>query len=145
MREDDLIMPWSETYSVKVSAFDEQHKRLFRLIDELSEAMKVGQGQSRLSSVVTELLRYTETHFSVEEKHLAKINYPDLTAHKAEHQKYIQKIKDTEQELKSGKIGMSVGVLTFLNDWLQNHIKKTDMKYSTYMAANGKLQIPVTY
>ena len=107
--------------------------------------MSVGQGQSRLPSVVAELRRYTETHFSMEEKHLGKINYPYLAAHKAEHQKLILKIKDTERDLKSGKIGLSVEVLILLNNWLQNHIKKSDMKSSDYMATNGKLKVPVVY
>jgi hemerythrin-like metal-binding protein len=76
---------------------------------------------------------------------LGKINYPYLAAHKAEHQKLILKIKDTERDLKSDKIGLSVEVLILLNNWLQNHIKKSDMKSSDYMATNGKLKVPVVY
>jgi hemerythrin len=39
--------------------------------------------------------------------------------------------------MKDGTVGQSVGVATFLNDWLMNHIKKTDQLYSAHLNANG--------
>ena len=37
------LMTWSDNLSVKVAEIDEQHKRLIAMINELNDAMKVGE------------------------------------------------------------------------------------------------------
>lgn len=37
-----MVIKWDETYSVGVKIFDDQHKKLFGMINGLEEGMKAG-------------------------------------------------------------------------------------------------------
>jgi len=39
------VFQWKEAYSVKVLALDNQHKKLFELVNELRQAMGAGHGK----------------------------------------------------------------------------------------------------
>ena len=49
------LITWDESYSVKVSMCDEDHKKLFSLLNTLHDAMKAGHGSQVLQQVVKDL------------------------------------------------------------------------------------------
>ena len=125
---------WKPSYSVKVRSCDAEHIKLFALINDLHDAMQSGKGAQVIQRVVGELERYTQTHFSAEEALMAKTKYPALATHRVEHQKFVGTIAKFRKE---GITGQSIAVLTFLNDWLVNHIMRTDQRYSAHLNAHG--------
>jgi len=131
------LVTWDQTYSVSVKKMDDQHQRLFALINALHDAMRQGKGQAAVQDTVRELSSYTATHFRAEEELLRKSNYPGLAAHQAEHQKYIAKVNQFAEDLNSGKNASSISVLGFLKDWLAEHIKRTDRSYSAFLNSRG--------
>lgn len=128
---------WDAKYSVGVAEFDDQHKKLIAIINELDEAMRSGKGKDVIGKVVHGLVEYTVTHFAAEEKKMSAMKYPGYLAQKGEHDKFVTKIKQFEADMKSGKIAMSVEVMAFLKDWLINHISGTDKKYTAFFNAAG--------
>lgn len=131
------LVTWDESYSVSVKRLDEQHQKLFSLLNTLHEAMRQGKGQALVQDTVRELAAYTATHFRAEEELLRKANYPGLVAHQAEHQKYVAKVNQFAEDLKAGKNASSIAVLGFLKDWLAEHIKRTDRSYAAHLTAHG--------
>jgi len=131
------LMTWEDSYSVHVPMIDEQHKRLFALVNQLHEAMSKGKANDVMSRVLGELVSYTKTHFAAEEKLLQSKNYPDLKAHQAQHQKFVEKVELFQKEFAGGKITVSGEVMNFLRDWLSGHILKTDKRYSEFVAAKN--------
>ena len=61
------LFTWNASYSVNVKRFDADHQQLFSILNELHDAMKAGRGKEVLEGTLTELLRYTERHFTAEE------------------------------------------------------------------------------
>jgi hemerythrin-like metal-binding protein len=131
------LFVWDSSYSVKVERCDQDHKELFSLTNDLYEAMRVGKGSQVVEHIVEELKEYTKSHFAAEEALMAKAGYPALSDHREEHRKLIESVDKLQKDMKDGTVGQSVGVATFLNDWLMNHIKKTDQLYSAHLNANG--------
>ena len=131
------LVTWDASYSVKVEQFDEDHRRLFAFLNKLHDAMKAGHGDQVIQGVVKEMADYTKFHFSAEEAVLQKTDYPDLAAHRAQHQSFIKKVEEFQHDLKAGKGGQSIAVTGFLRDWLSNHIKQTDRQYSSHLNAHG--------
>jgi len=131
------LVTWDQSYSVSVRRLDEQHQKLFALINSLHDAMRQGKGQAAVQDTVRELATYTATHFRAEEEVLRKANYPGLAAHQAEHQQYVAKVNQFAEDLKAGKNASSISVLGFLKDWLAEHIKRTDRSYSAYLNSKG--------
>jgi hemerythrin len=131
------LVKWDPSYSVKVIRCDEDHKKLFSLINSLHDAMLAGKGAEKVQAVVKELRDYTKFHFSAEEAMLEKTKYPVLSSHRAQHQDFVKRVEQFQQDLATGKGGNPISVLEFLKDWLTKHIKQTDQKYSAHLNSNG--------
>jgi len=124
------IFTWTPEYSVNVPEFDTQHQRLFHLINRLADAMQQGRGKEAIGPVVNELAAYTKTHFTAEEAWMQRQQYPSLPSHKLLHAEFIRKVEQFSTKIASGDPAVSVEALTFLKDWLANHIKGNDKKYA---------------
>jgi len=46
------LIAWNEKFSVRVSRFDEEHKQLTNLINQLHDAVKTGQGRQVIGDVL---------------------------------------------------------------------------------------------
>jgi hemerythrin len=130
------LITWTDALSVNIREIDTQHKRLFELMNKLHEAMKIGKGNDVLGGILGDLVNYTVVHFSNEEAYLKKYDYPEFVQHKKIHDELTQKAKALKASFDQGKQTISIDVLTFLMDWLNNHILKTDKRYSSFL--NGK-------
>ena len=131
------LVTWDQTYSVSVRRLDEQHQKLFALLNALHEAMRQGKGQAVVQDTLRELATYTVTHFRAEEELMRKTNYPGLAAPRAEHQRFVDKVNQFTQDLKAGGNVSSLQVVGFIKEWLAEHIRRTDRSYSAHMNAQG--------
>lgn len=131
------LMEWSPAFSVKVKKFDDQHKKLVDLINQLHDAMKAGQGNAMLGVVLQSLIAYTATHFKEEEQVMQTNGYPDLARHKGEHEKLVAQVLDLQKKFQTGGNVLTLTVLSFLKDWLITHIQGEDKKYGVFLNAKG--------
>ena len=123
------IIQWNETLSVSNSLIDSQHKRLVSLINELHTAMKEGRGKEVLQKILDDLITYTKEHFATEEKMMQKANFPFYNQHKLEHDNLTKKAVELQSSYRSGNAPLTLDVMTFLKNWLVNHIMGSDKKY----------------
>ncbi len=131
------LMEWNGTWSVGIDGIDRQHQQLFKLINDLYDAMSKGQARTVVGPVVDALLQYTQTHFAVEEKYFKQFGYPDTPAHVREHVSFINKIVAFKRDYEGNRMGLSISVMNFLSDWLKNHIKVVDQKYAPFFVEKG--------
>ncbi len=128
---------WKDSYSVKVAAMDGHHKKLFDLVNELHEAMSKGHGKDVAGDVLKRLIDYTVHHFSAEEKLMEKHQYPGLVAHLAEHKALTDKVLAFQKEFAAGTSNVTPQLMTFLQQWLRNHIQTVDQRYSDFLNSHG--------
>ena len=131
------IVEWNSSLSVKVTDFDLAHQKLFRLINELNNAMLMGKGKDVAGNILKALVDYTKTHFADEEKYFVKFAYPETAAHKKQHAEFTAAVSDFESKLAKGEVALSSQIMSFLKDWLTKHIKGTDQKYGDFFNAKG--------
>lgn len=128
---------WKDEMSVNVKEIDLQHQALVNLMNGLYDAMKAGKGNTIIGKLIADLLKYTEVHFSAEEKYFEMHSYPETDIHKAEHKKFIDQALAVQQDFNDGKIGLSLSVMNFLKKWLSEHIMGTDKKYAQFFNDKG--------
>lgn len=128
------LMVWSKEYEVGVPEIDEQHQRLFKMINDLNEAMTLGRGKDVLDRILTGLVDYTARHFKTEEMYMDKAGYPELDSHREVHVRLTDKVHEMVDRYKTGEVGLGIELLNFLQDWLKKHILGTDKKYAPYLA-----------
>jgi len=126
------FISWNDSLSVRVKTFDDQHKKLLQLITDLYNRMQDGSGNNILGDTLKKLIDYTEYHFGAEEKNFHKFNYPRKKEHIEQHQSLVMKAKDLHRGLEKGEGVLSIEVLDFLQDWVVQHINKTDKMYSDF-------------
>jgi hemerythrin len=130
------LLTWSDKFSVQVRQFDEEHKQLMNLINQLHDAMKTGQGKEVIGDVLKGLITYTQNHFAAEERLMKAHGYPAYGNHKKEHNNLTMKVLDFQKGFTEGSALLSQTVMTFLKEWLTNHIQGVDKEYGPFL--NGK-------
>ncbi len=131
------LITWTEALSVKIDSIDTQHKKLVDLINALHDAMKNGKGKEAIGATLDEVINYTQYHFKYEEDLMKKAGYEDLLNHKSAHDQLTRQVMDLNERYKSGNTAITVEVMNFLREWLNNHINGTDKKYSMQLRAKG--------
>ncbi len=131
------LIDWEEKYSVGIAEFDNQHKKLIDMLNDLYEAVKAGEGKSKMSEIIEGLVDYTIVHLKSEEAVFDKYDYPDREEHKAEHQKFVDEVAEFQKGFENGSVTLTVEVMNFMRNWLFSHIFHTDKKYSAFLMSNG--------
>ena len=131
------IIEWSSKMSVDIPQFDNQHRRLLDMINDLHDAMKQRRGNEVVVQILDQLVEYTQQHFTAEERLFIKYGYPSTDTHSKEHNLFISKVASFQNDIKQGRVMLSLKVMDFLKDWLVNHIQSTDKKYSSFLLEKG--------
>ena len=131
------FIDWNQSLSVGLNQIDTQHKKLIDLVNRLHGAMGQGQATQVLGATLKELVTYTRTHFSTEERLMSGHGYPDFAAHKKEHDDLTGQVSQLLAEFESGKTMISIKVMNFLKNWLTKRIAGTDKKYAPFLKSKG--------
>ncbi len=75
--------------------------------------------------------------FEKVEQFFLKHGYPETVKHTHEHNAFIAKVAGFQNDLKAGRVMLSMEVLNFLKEWLIGHIQIVDKKYAPFLNAKG--------
>lgn len=128
---------WDPSWSVDVAELDRQHIRLFDAVAELEEAVRTGRADAIIDQLLEKVIEHTISHFDSEERLLEEHGFHGLDAHRNEHQLLAQKLAKFNLSNLAGRPDVAPALLVFLQDWLRNHILKTDKEYSGFLNARG--------
>ena len=121
-------LSWSSDYELGHSIVDAQHRRLFQLYSAVSNAFNRGTGYEVVGPALGRLVSYTQRHFHDEEELMAELGYSGLAEHRKQHEELVRQVGALAADLEQGEPVMIYEVLSFLADWLTNHILDEDMK-----------------
>lgn len=131
------LIEWKADYSVNIAEIDDQHKKLVDLINTLHAAILSGTGKDALTHILADLVDYTLNHFATEEKFFDEYDYPESESHKQKHQDLVQQVAALQKKQADGEKVLTMDVMNFLRDWLQDHILGTDKKFGPYLNSKG--------
>ena len=131
------LLAWSNMFSVGVKDIDDQHKKLVELANSLNDAMKAGKGKEAMGEILSELVTYTVTHFTFEERLMEKHKYPLSPQHKQEHQDLVKTVGEFKAKFEHGDVTLTSEVMSFLRDWLTKHIMNSDKMFGKDLNSKG--------
>lgn len=122
---------WASLLEVGIAEIDEQHRTLFRLLNELRAAADAPDATERQTAILAELDEDTRQHFATEEQLMRDIGFPDIAAHIAEHQRLQRELEDCRAQVldRKGAIDFSA----FIKSWLIGHLMTMDREYADYL------------
>ena len=128
------LIEWSDNLQMHIRAIDNDHKMLVDIINGLAHDMEAGSPAEHITDHLNALADYAEQHFRREEGFMEEAGYPSIGDHMKQHQVFTQKIhalvhlNETHPERVEAP-----ALLTYLKEWLTNHILKSDMHYAPYL------------
>jgi len=128
------IIEWNENYSLGIDPFDDHHHHLIDLLNTTYDDITAGEPEAHLASVLDELIDYACYHFAAEENWMKENGYPQAAEHVQMHDRFSLKIVSMDNEYSAGSHHLSLELVTFMKEWLLNHILKADADYAVFIA-----------
>jgi hemerythrin len=128
---------WTDDMKVGNGLIDQDHLELVTLVNELYDAARAGKSDSLIAITLQKLFAYTQEHFQREELLMEHIHYPDIAAHKEQHQKLIDQVLVLQNALSRGRGEVATNTAELLRYWLLYHIQRTDKKLAAAIRVAG--------
>ena len=128
---------WKQEYSVGIKSIDNEHQKLLGLINRFLTASRDHPSTFYEQEALEELIDYTRYHFKHEEALMEKHGYPDLEAHKKEHQAMVARVNELVEDYNIRGQEALEDTAAYLKHWLINHIQVVDQQYSDFMRQRG--------
>lgn len=128
----DFIV-WNKDLVLGIDEIDRQHKILVGLINRLYKSIQLNRGRQNAAEILSQLADYTFYHFNQEEHLFDKYNYPEKEGHIKVHKKLVATVMDFKSSFDRGNAEVTMDLMHFLEDWLKNHIMRTDKAYASYL------------
>jgi len=121
---------WNESFSVGVDELDQQHQRLFKMLNALFESVDTDSESETAEALVGDMAEYANSHFETEERYMSECEYPHLAAHKEEHEAFRKKVDELTQGGRAGQGEVAREMTEYLYEWLTNHVLFSDKQYA---------------
>ncbi len=121
---------WNDKkYSVGISRFDEQHKVMLGLINDLCCTPSQSEFNKMFKDTISQSIHYFKYHLDDEELYLRGISFPELESHLKSHRNFVLEISRYYTQSTKHVYPNRTEFTLFLQNWFENHICVEDMKY----------------
>lgn len=123
-------MMWKDSYRLGLDRIDNQHIELFRMTEDLVNAVQNGATVEAYQKALGFLKDYVIYHFRDEEAYQASIHYGGMKAHQEEHRQFTQTVLNYEKRLTENGFDEKTmkDLAGTVTAWLIYHVVDTDQK-----------------
>ena len=123
---------WSDSFNTGYKRIDDQHKKFLYMFNKLYQIdddkdlndIKI---REEFNSVLRDTIDYMVYHFKTEEDIMKAINYKNIVKHSSKHRDFSNKILGEVKTYTANNY--IVGLITYLRNWLFNHILIEDKAF----------------
>jgi hemerythrin len=133
-----VMYRFTQDCRVGIDEIDDEHEKLFGLINQTMEMVKTGNYPSvTAKKLLSQLKDYAMTHFAHEEAYMEKIHDKELKRQKKEHAVFKEKVDSYDLDEISEEDGAKVleELLDFMVQWLYRHIIGSDIMIGKFTEA----------
>lgn len=118
------LVNWNETMKLGVPEVDFEHEELIGVINALGDQIHKGETLDGIQALLDEINAQIEAHFALEEKIMRKNGFVGPEAHKEDHDRLLEQIRDIMTEA----VGVDEDVLHAhlaqrLDMWFSEHFR----------------------
>ena len=96
------LLAWKPDYALGIPAVDHEHRELFDLVNDLHASLFESDSEATVMDFLGELFSKISSHFALEEKLMRDGRYADFPAHKADHERLLDEIRDLMDDYEDG-------------------------------------------
>ena len=124
-----VLIQWRKEFETGVPDVDHEHQELVEIINALHAEIEGGAGPERVHDFLGEVFAKIAAHFALEESIMRKHAYDEYEAHKAEHERLLDDLRDIMDEVEAGSPEDYRRALSgTVRDWFVNHFKSKDAR-----------------
>jgi hemerythrin-like metal-binding protein len=130
---------WSPEWRIGEEKIDRRHEDLFRMFNELGDALWDGVGKDKIGEMLQFAADYTVVHFTEEERVMLENGCERLAEHKKIHKDFVAEVLDALRRFKSGENSTEfvVKLVMRLGDWLRDHVRGIDQEIGKCLRAKA--------
>ena len=122
------LVEWNDNFSVGVPDIDHEHRQLIELINELYANLQADHETEDVLAFFGEIHAGISAHFALEERLMRESGYAEYQAHKEEHERLLDDIRDLMDEYAADKTLDEEDMSRRLQSWFSNHFKTMDAR-----------------
>lgn len=127
-------MAWTDSLAVGDAVIDAQHRAFFDEVNAVVAALRDGAPRLRVQQFHRAFITSLARHFRDEELMLARVGYPDLDHHQAEHRALMASVSALAEILgHAEQPGELMMVVRNTVTALVEHMALEDMRYRRYV------------
>jgi hemerythrin len=130
---DHARLEWIEDYALGIGEIDEQHCRLFTLVNDLAALFRYQAAPGRILELRQQLVRESRLHFETEKAIMEKLQYPDLEHHLREHKELLEQIARLDDPESLLRDTLHENIPDFLKDWVLTHTLLEDRRFRAFL------------
>src|SRR4051812_13969362 len=130
---------WSKAHAVFLPEVDAEHRNLFRMAEELQQALRTGAEAARVLELIRPLAIAVEEHFAHEERLMRSASCPDAVWHKGQHDTTRKRIGAAIADIEAGNLDEADEFVEFLGKWFRDHISLSDRMMAAHVRNYGRL------
>jgi diguanylate cyclase (GGDEF)-like protein/hemerythrin-like metal-binding protein/PAS domain S-box-containing protein len=129
-----IHLNWKNDYASGVPELDAEHRYLFELANDLlNTALEPEHSLDSFEHSLESLLQHISEHFDHEESLLAAVGYPQLAAHRIEHQRLLRQAATLHEAAVLNELPFAKLLEYVVQEVILNHMLKHDRMYFAYL------------
>ena len=129
------LLEWRDDFRIGIEEVDHEHRGLIDLINALHAALGEDHSGDRVEAFLGEIYASISSHFALEEKVMRARRYEDLAAHKADHERLLDDLRDLMDEQAAGAILDEERFAQRLARWFAGHFQSHDARLHRFLGS----------
>ncbi|MBI3569755.1 MAG: hemerythrin family protein [Gammaproteobacteria bacterium] len=122
------LIEWDEKFSVGVAAVDHEHRELIGLVNETHDRLMRPGDEAAVMDFLGEIYARISAHFALEENIMRARNYDQFDAHKADHERLLDEIRDIMDDYEDDEYFDEEQFAQQLKTWFAEHFGTHDTR-----------------
>jgi hemerythrin len=127
-------LAWTQELLTGNRQIDEQHKRIFQILENLIDAIARDTGREEVGRVLATLSIFVVAHFRMEEALMAESGFQGLPAHREAHGAVRAKVEAMVDSFHRGSLDPG-DLVRFVEWWLEEHIHEEDQPLAAFLVS----------
>lgn len=122
------LLQWKPEYSVGIASMDDEHREMIELINLVYEELGTHPDNDQIESFLGDIFSAISMHFALEERIMRDANYYEYPAHKADHERLLDEIRDLMDSFAADPKAGTKALQEGLSSWFLAHFSTFDAR-----------------
>ena len=127
------LIDWNEAMKLGVPEVDFEHEELIGVLNALGDMLQKGGTLESIQALLGDIHAQIEAHFALEERIMREHGFAGYEAHKEDHDRLLEQIRDIMDEAASvDKEVLHDHLSERLNVWFAEHFRTLDRSFHSF-------------